>query len=47
MATTPCAAGCASDFSGDDFYEVIDGLAPGEEVILSDMKDYQHLNRVN
>jgi HlyD family secretion protein len=33
--------------SGDDFYEVVDGLAPGEEVILSDMKDYQHLDRVN
>jgi HlyD family secretion protein len=32
--------------SGDDFYEVVDGLAPGEEVILSDMKDYQHLDRV-
>lgn len=33
--------------SGYDFYEVSDGLAPGEMVILSDMKDYQHLERVN
>jgi HlyD family secretion protein len=33
--------------SGYDFYEVLDGLAPGEVVILSDMKDYQHLERVN
>jgi HlyD family secretion protein len=33
--------------SGYDFYEVLDGLAPGEEVILSEMKDYQHLERVN
>ncbi len=32
---------------GYDSYEVLDGLAPGEEVILSDMKDYQHLERVN
>jgi HlyD family secretion protein len=33
--------------SGYDFYEVLDGLAPGEVVVLSDMKDYQHLERVN
>jgi HlyD family secretion protein len=33
--------------TGYDFYEVVDGLAPGEVVILSDMKDYQHLERVN
>ncbi|MEO6195907.1 MAG: efflux RND transporter periplasmic adaptor subunit, partial [Thermoanaerobaculia bacterium] len=33
--------------AGYDFYEVVDGLAPGEEVILSEMKDYQHLERVN
>lgn len=33
--------------SGDESYEVLDGLAPGDEVILSDMKDYQHLERVN
>ena len=33
--------------TGYDFYEVLDGLAPGEVVILSDMKDYQHLERVN
>jgi len=33
--------------SGYDAYEVLDGLIPGEEVILSDMKDYVHLQRVN
>ena len=33
--------------SGYDHYEVLDGLEPGEEVILSDMKDYIHLERVN
>ena len=33
--------------SGYDFYEVLDGLDQGEEVILSDMKDYEHLERVN
>lgn len=33
--------------SGYDHYEVLDGLEPGEEVILSDMKDYIHLERVS
>ena len=33
--------------SGYDFYEVLDGLAPGDEVILSDMRDYVQLERVN
>jgi HlyD family secretion protein len=33
--------------SGYDHFEVIDGLEPGEEVILSDMKDYTHLERIN
>jgi HlyD family secretion protein len=33
--------------SGYDFYEVLDGLDQGEEVILSDMKDYERLERVN
>ncbi len=33
--------------SGYQFYEVLDGLAPGDEVILSDMKDYVRLERVN
>ena len=33
--------------SGYDSYEVLDGLIPGEEVVLSDMKDYVHLQRVN
>lgn len=33
--------------AGYESYEVLEGLAPGEEVILSDMKDYQHLERVN
>jgi len=32
--------------AGYDHYEVLDGLAEGEEVILSDMKDYLHLERV-
>jgi HlyD family secretion protein len=32
--------------AGYDHYEVLDGLAAGEEVILSDMKDYLHLERV-
>ncbi|HEX9945276.1 MAG TPA: HlyD family efflux transporter periplasmic adaptor subunit [Thermoanaerobaculia bacterium] len=33
--------------SGYDRLEILDGLEPGEEVILSDMKDYAHLERVN
>jgi HlyD family secretion protein len=33
--------------SGYDFYEVLDGLDQGDEVILSDMKDYERLERVN
>lgn len=33
--------------SGYDFYEVLDGLDQGDEVILSDMKDYQRLERIN
>jgi HlyD family secretion protein len=33
--------------SGYQFYEVLDGLEPGDEVILSDMKDYVHLQRMN
>ncbi|MBW8878042.1 MAG: HlyD family efflux transporter periplasmic adaptor subunit [Acidobacteria bacterium] len=33
--------------SGYDSYEVLDGLIPGEEVVLSDMKDYVHLQRLN
>ncbi|HEY7216002.1 MAG TPA: HlyD family efflux transporter periplasmic adaptor subunit [Thermoanaerobaculia bacterium] len=32
--------------AGYDFYEVLEGLAPGEEVILSDMRDYEDLERV-
>jgi len=32
--------------SGYDFYEVLDGLEPGEEVILSDMRDYDGVERV-
>ena len=32
--------------AGYDFYEVVDGLSPGEVVILSDMKDYEHLDRI-
>ena len=33
--------------AGYEHLEVLDGLAPGEEVILSDMKDYVHLKRVD
>ena len=33
--------------SGDEYYEVLDGLAPGEVVIVSDMKDYTHLEKVD
>ena len=33
--------------SGYDHYEVLDGLAEGEEVILSDMSDYTHLEQVS
>jgi HlyD family secretion protein len=33
--------------SGYDYFEVLDGLDEGEEVILSNMNDYQHLERVN
>jgi HlyD family secretion protein len=32
--------------TGDEYYEVLDGLAPGEVVIVSDMKDYTHLEKV-
>jgi HlyD family secretion protein len=31
---------------GYDRYEVLDGLAEGEEVVLSDMKNYTHLEQV-
>jgi HlyD family secretion protein len=33
--------------TGYEHYEVLDGLAPGEVVIVSDMKDYTHLDRVD
>jgi HlyD family secretion protein len=33
--------------SGYDRYEVLDGLAEGEEAILSDMSDYDHLAQVS
>lgn len=33
--------------TGYDHYEVLDGLAEGEEVILSDMSDYLHLEQVS
>jgi HlyD family secretion protein len=32
--------------AGYDYYEVLDGLEPGEEVILSDMRDYEDLAKV-
>jgi HlyD family secretion protein len=33
--------------TGYDHYEVLDGLSEGEEVILSDMSDYVHLEQVS
>lgn len=33
--------------SGYDKFEVLDGLAAGDEVIVSDMSDYLHLSRVD
>jgi HlyD family secretion protein len=33
--------------TGDEYYEVLDGLSPGEVVIVSDMKDYTHLDRID
>ena len=32
--------------SGHDHFEVLDGLAAGDEVVLSDMSDYEHLEQV-
>jgi len=32
--------------TGYDQYEILDGLAEGDEIILSDMKDYLHLEQV-
>lgn len=32
--------------AGYDFYEVVEGLEPGEEVILSDMRDFDGVERV-
>jgi HlyD family secretion protein len=33
--------------SGYDYLEVLEGLSEGEDVILSDMNDYQHLEQVS
>jgi HlyD family secretion protein len=33
--------------SGYDCFEVLDGLSEGDEVIVSDMRDYIHLSQVN
>jgi HlyD family secretion protein len=33
--------------SGYDSFEVLDGLNEGDEVIVSDMRDYEHLSQVN
>jgi HlyD family secretion protein len=33
--------------SGYEHFEVLDGLAEGDEVIVSDMRDYVHLGQVN
>jgi HlyD family secretion protein len=32
--------------SGHEHFEVLDGLEPGDEVVLSDMSDYEHLEQV-
>jgi len=32
--------------SGFEEFEVVQGLSPGDEVILSDMKDYLHLREL-
>jgi HlyD family secretion protein len=32
--------------NGAEYFEVIDGLMPGDEVILSDMRDYMRLERI-
>ena len=32
--------------SGYSFVEVLDGLSPGENVVISDMKDYAHKNKL-
>ena len=29
-----------------DYFEVTDGLMPGDEVVISDMREYQRLERV-
>jgi len=36
----------ALGLSGRDFLEIVQGLEPGEQVIVSDMTDYLHLERV-
>jgi len=33
--------------TGYEYYEVLDGLSPGNVVIVSDMKDYTHLDRID
>jgi HlyD family secretion protein len=33
--------------SGYEHFEVLEGLAEGDQVVLSDMRDYVHLSRVN
>ena len=39
---TPVKLGIASF----DFYEIVQGLIEGDEVIISEMTDYQHLKEV-
>jgi hypothetical protein len=40
---TPIGLGIASF----DEFEVVNGLADGDEVIISDMRDYLHLREIN
>ena len=35
-----------SGFSGSDYHEIIQGLNEGDEVILTDMRQFEHLTRV-
>jgi HlyD family secretion protein len=39
---TPVRLGLASF----DYYEVLEGLAEGDEVIISDMRDYARLKQI-
>jgi HlyD family secretion protein len=43
--TWPCARACDWDRQLD-FVEVAEGLSAGDEVVVSDMADYQHLSSI-